>query len=183
MTITVGTNSYISISDATTYFNESLAYAGVWQSLDPGTQEQALVTATRMLDRQTWQGLPTANPQSLQWPRTGVTDKYNQPVDPSSVPQNIIYAECELAMAIYSDPTVQTNKDNSSNIKSVKGGPAEVQFFRPINAGRFPTIVQELISQFLSGGTPAGMVSGNCGESKFDPRISSNDYNTTRGYS
>lgn len=183
MTITVGINSYINLSDATAYFNESLAYSSIWQTLDPGTQEQTLVTATRMLDRQTWQGLPTATPQALQWPRTGVIDKYNLPVDPSSVPQAIIYAECELAMAIYADPTVQTNKNTTTNVKSVKGGPAEVQFFRPVNGGRFPTIVQELVGQYMSGSTPIGMVSGNCTESKFDPRIPSNDFNTTRGYS
>lgn len=49
-TVTVGTNSYISVTDANTYFGER--YGGdAWTSLSSTLKEQALITATRKIDR------------------------------------------------------------------------------------------------------------------------------------
>lgn len=184
MALIVGTNSYISVVDATTYFNDSLS-SGDWAGVDPDTQSQSLITATRMLDRATWQGSKTVAAQALQWPRTGVTDRYSNPVDSVAVPPQVINATCELALAIVLDPTVQTVKNQNSNIKTIKAGPAEVTFMRPVVAGRFPTIIQELIGQFLSAAkniaTP--IVTGNCDSSHFDPSDPRYNYDIIRGFS
>lgn len=184
MTITVGTNSYITVANANTYFASSLSNDD-WSALDDDTKERALITATRMIDRQIWSGAKTSDAQALQWPRTGVIDSYGNDVSSGSVPQAIIDATCELALAIYQDPTIQTTKSTSTNTKRVKAGSAEVEFFRPQKIGRFPTLVQELIGQFLGGANalPTPYASGTDYSSKIDPSVCGNDYNVNEGFS
>lgn len=169
MTLVVGTNSYISAANSDTYFSVSLR-AETWDGYDTELKEKALITATRMMDRQTWQGAKTSSGQALEWPRSGVYDKYGNSVDSASVPVAITNATCELAFSLLSDPAVETNSNTSKNIKSVKAGPTGVSYFRPTRGGRFPTIIQELIGQYLGsyGGISAPAVTGNDGESSFD---------------
>lgn len=171
MALVVGTNSYVSRADATTYFADSLRSAS-WVALADTTKDQALVTATRMLDRQLWAGTKTSDSQELEWPRTGVTDAYGNVVDPDTVPQSIIDACCELALSLALNPSGETNANAGSNIKRVSAAKGtDIEFFRPTTAGRFPTIVQELIRGFLGGTSSVasigGEVSGNCGVSQF----------------
>lgn len=144
-------------------------FAGVLHGADflaasADAQKQALVAASRMLDRQTWQGLPVAavpSPQPLQWPRTGVVDKYGQAVSSASIPVNVIQGAYELADAILGDASVQTNTSTGSNVKreALRVGriSLEEEKFRSDvgTAGRFPTIIQELLGQYLGGGAAA----------------------------
>lgn len=171
MALTVGTNSYISRADASTYFTDSLRNSS-WTALSDSTKDQSLVTATRMLDRQVWMGEKTLPSQSLQWPRTGVTDAYGDAVDSVIVPQAIKDACCELALSLALNPSGETNANASSNIKRVSATKGtDIEFFRPTTAGRFPTIVQELVKAFLgsidTSASLGGEVTGNCGVSQF----------------
>lgn len=170
MTLTVGENSYISVDDANNYFLDSLRNED-WDALDEERKAQALITATRMIDRQTWSGEKTSGAQDLQWPRTGVTDKYGNEVASDSVPQAILDATCELALSLTADASVETKSNTSANIKQLKAGSASIEYFRPTRGGRFPTIVQELIGQFLgssASSSSGGAVYGNCDRSQFD---------------
>lgn len=172
MSLVVGTNSYISRVDANTYFADSLRDAS-WNALSDSTKDQALVTATRMLDRQNWTGTKTSPTQALQWPRTGVTDVDGNSVDSSIVPQSILDACCELALSLALNPAVETNTSSGSNIKRVSAAKGtDIEYFRPTTGGRFPTIVQELIRALLGGSgsssTIGGEAYGNCGQSQFE---------------
>lgn len=179
-TIVVGTNSYIDTDDADAYFGDSLR-ADNWDALDTDIKSKALITATRMLDRQTWMGEKADDAQALQWPRTGVTDKYGNAVSDASVPQQILDATCELALMLTTDASVETKSNTNGNTKYLKAGEAEIGYFRPTRGGRFPTIIQELIAQFLAGAASAGSggsyATGTCEESKF----SCNPYGLTNG--
>lgn len=171
MSLVVGTNSYISRANADTYFLDSLRNTS-WSALSTTVKDQALITATRMIDRQTWAGAKTSSSQALQWPRTGVTDAYGNAVDSSAVPQAVIDATCELALALALDPTIETNTSSGSNIKRVSAAKGtDIEFFRPTSGGRFPTIIQELLKAFTGGSASVasvgGEVSGNCGVSQF----------------
>lgn len=105
MTITVGVNSYVSVDDADTYFDGRL-YADDWTSVSTGDQEKALVMARRVIDQQQFTGERTSADQLLAWPRTGISG-----VDSSTVPQDVVDAQCELALAfVRSDLTL--NDDN-----------------------------------------------------------------------
>ena len=148
------------IQAATNYFLAS-PHAAAFQAASSDTQKQYLVTATRMLDRQRWVGTrtDTATPQPLEWPRTGVPSKEGISFPDDEVPLDIILGSYELANALLGDAAVQSSQDSGSNTKRAKRkvGDLEIEdeYFRPTFgglAGRFPTIVQELVGCFLAGG-------------------------------
>jgi len=68
MTLTVGTNSYVSEADATTYF-ETRIDSSNWTSATTANKEAALVTATQLIDNNAWIGYAVSSTQALAWPR------------------------------------------------------------------------------------------------------------------
>ena len=70
MALTKGTNSYVTLEEAETYFEGRLD-AAAWTSVDDSFKEQALITATSMLDYMNWAGVAVSQSQSLAFPRTG----------------------------------------------------------------------------------------------------------------
>ena len=62
------------VQDATDYLAAKLG--STWATATTLQQQQAIITATRMLDRAvTWDGTKTVSTQALQWPRDGVTNQ------------------------------------------------------------------------------------------------------------
>jgi len=151
MPLTVGTNSYITVANADAYLVYAIN-AGNWSASDTAIKESALISATRMLDRQPWAGSKTqaAPTQLLQWPRTGLTDRDGNALSDSVVPQEIIDATCELAVELINNPALASQPDTSSNIKRVKADTVEIEYIRAKNGPRFPTIITELIGLWLS---------------------------------
>jgi hypothetical protein len=161
MALEVGVNSYISVDDADGYFEDAL-HAGSWSEATSGVRAQSLVTATRMLDRQKWRGSKTTSDQDLAWPRSGLSDVEGLPIDPDEVPDFMLDATCELALALIEDADIQNQADTGSNISRLKAGPAEIQYFASGTSGpRFPIIIHELIGSYLAGSTlPLPFASG-----------------------
>ena len=179
MAVVVGTNSYISNTDADTYFDDAL-HGADWVSATETTQDQALVTAFRMLDRQTWEGAKTVSAQAQEFPRTGLTDKDGNVVGSVNVPQEILDGQAELALALIQDLNVQTNANTGTNVKEVDAKGVSVTFFNPSDSDeefRFPTIVQELVSPFLSSALSliGGTAFGSSEASSFDENYGLNN--------
>lgn len=113
VTITVGTNSYISLADAKTYFSTRL-YADAWTAADDDTKSSALIMATRKIDRQKFNGQKANYDQTLKFPRAFyLGQRYNRKfgltIDnvrgagwyvETEVSNDVIYAVCEEAAAI-----------------------------------------------------------------------------------
>jgi hypothetical protein len=125
----VGTNSYIAVADALTYFDNRL-FADAWTTATPDQQAQSLVMATRAIDRQPLMGRKKSfdtdandNPlQALEFPRaysyqihdiwrgwfkTAIEDEFETLyVEGASmwadvnVPQSVLDATCEEALAL-----------------------------------------------------------------------------------
>ena len=181
MALVVGTNSYIDVADANTYFADAI-HAEVWEVATPDDKAKALVTATRYLDRQKWNGskYQDAPTQVLDWPRSGLTDAEGNEVDETAVPQEILDATCELALALLANPALQDQDSTGSNIKKMKAGSVELEFIRGTAGKRFPTIIDELIGLWLTSRSSAytGLfVSGADNESSL-----SDSFDLTRGY-
>jgi hypothetical protein len=172
----VGTDSYVTVAEADAYHLASIHGAN-WTAAVNLTKEQALLTATRMLERQEWVGTKTSPVQALDWPRTGVTYPDGTPVPSATVPQFIKDAECELALALINDQSVQINEDTSNNIRRLKAGSAEIEYFRPTSGSRFPTIVAELVNFYLA--SAAGFSAPNWGDVETETQIS--DFEVTDG--
>lgn len=151
MALTEGVNSYGSRVDANTYFSDSLR-STTWAGYTNSQKDQALVEATRVLERQPWLGEKEVSTQDLQFPRTGLTDRLGNSIDASTSLEIIKEAQYEYAIALLQDVTLLNNKDaTGNNIKKLKAGPAEIEYFSAERGTRFPLILQDLIGSFLSG--------------------------------
>ena len=179
MALVVGTNSYIDLTDAETYFLHKI-HAADWDAATDPTKTDALVSATAMLDRQQWIGAQTAPKpgQALDWPRTGVTDEEGTAVASDAVPQFMKDATCELALALIQDLTVQSNADTGSNIKALKAGSAEIHYFKGTDGSRFPTIIHEIIGHYLLNS--AAYTSPYYGATEAETGLT--DHDLSRGY-
>lgn len=154
MALQVDVNCYLSRVDAEAYLGDAL-HAVAWMAAEGATKDQSLVTATRMLDRQDWVGERATDVQVLDWPRTGVTDENGVEVPSDETPQFILDATCELAVALLTDLAVQSSPDQSTNIRRMKAGSAEIEYFVGKSGARFPTIVHELIGRYLANSSSA----------------------------
>lgn len=174
--LVVGTNTYVSRADADAYAGDSLALSG-WLLLPASTRDAALLTAFKLLERQVWQGIPTAGAGTTpHFPATGVTDCYGNAVDENTVPQQIEDAQIELAWLLTQDAELEGSTSTGGSVKKAQAGSASVEFFNRDGSPdyavtRFPPNVHELVKCFLSSSLLASgaEVVGADGESIFDP--------------
>jgi hypothetical protein len=154
-TVTINTRTYTTYGDvagATIYFDASIAGAP-WADLDPTTQARALKTATDVFDRLGWVGEVTDSAQALAWPRVGVTDRNSNPIDSTIIPDDVIDACYELALALAQDSSILTSSDGTgSKIKEVASGSDRVSYFTWVDGTRWPTQVTDIIGLYLSNG-------------------------------
>jgi hypothetical protein len=166
-TITIETNdydSYLSVAEATAYLAARLD-AGAWTSATTDDKGRALVSATRLIDRRIYMGAKTSDTQALQFPRTGlVCDGIEVASD--TVPQKVLDATAELALAILNDLSTLAKTDFSeAQTRRLRAGSAEIEFFEAttgpstiLGKQYFPDVVNDLLRCFFSA--PAGVGSG-----------------------
>jgi hypothetical protein len=75
MALVLNTNSYVAVADAETYF-ETRIDAATWNAASNALKEEALVTATQLIDNRSWIGSAVSSSQALAWPRKN-TSHYN----------------------------------------------------------------------------------------------------------
>lgn len=171
-TVTIsGTNyttCYISVADADTYANGSVSEGAV--AYRAGTTDEKgrwLLTATRMLDRQQWAGDDIEANAPNKWGRTGIAD-----VDDDTVPQQVLDATVELAMALAGGSLAESALNTGAQQKRVKAGTAEVENFRTRSAElrRFPLPVHELIGKWLKSSSGSSLAGKSFGVDRESPR-------------
>jgi len=69
MALVLNTNSYVTAVEADTYFDTRIDSAN-WFAAAIEIQEQALVTATQLVDDHAWIGSAISSTQALAWPRS-----------------------------------------------------------------------------------------------------------------
>lgn len=173
---------YATLDEANAYMTGKYGVS-MWfdSTTDPETKKRLLVTATRILDRQKWQGTPTGlSGQQLAWPRTGL-----ECVAEDEIPEKLVYACVELANLILEGSDVESNvRPGVQTLQMIKAGSVQLQYFRDAEStftkgARFPTVVQELIGKWLGGGGAAVAPSlsyGTDGES-----VTNEDYGFNQG--
>jgi len=146
MTITVGTDTYISVTDADDYFSSRYGYDS-WALLDNTNKEKALVSATQHLDLLcNWYGYKSDSDQDLEFPRSSSS------IDADPTPQDIKDAECEIAFAITS--TGSTVTDGGDALTELKAGSVTMKFKATSTSN---PIVNDLTLKLLA---PYGSCSG-----------------------
>jgi hypothetical protein len=95
-------NSFLTRTEADTYFAEDRLFVDEWTSATTPTKEVALRWSTRILSEAVeWHGAPTTTSQSLPWPRIGIEDFSNeQTVSPDVVPPFIKRICADLALEL-----------------------------------------------------------------------------------
>lgn len=165
--VTIGSSDYIvysSLTDADAYFNASVQF-DEWDAFTEDQKRRGLVSATRLIDRQRWQGEKTEQgspTQDLEFPRDDLTDCSGDPVSSDDSLDLAVEASQLLAFDLLDGQELETSATTEDLTKRLKAGSVEIENFRAdANAAtRFPTDVMELLGCFLSGGAAiAGSIS------------------------
>lgn len=152
--ISIGGNDYEvydSVANADIYFAASVN-APNWTAAITADKEKALVSATRVFEKMTWDGEKTSDAQALQHPRTGLTDRNGTEVSSVVIHQDVLNGFFETAESILGADTVETSSSTDSSTKKVKAGSVEVEFFSTSSRGgtRLPTQIHEYLSPYLA---------------------------------
>ena len=134
-------NAYASVSQADSYLLADVTYA-TWDANDNDTKGRYLVSATRLLDAQSW--------------RSG----YDAQIERESV-TDIINASILIANAVSNGNTeILGNTATEPQQKRLKAGSVEIENFRDFNSASFtgskstdfPPAILALLKPYLAGG-------------------------------
>ena len=150
MALSKGINSYATVAEADTYFEDRLDASG-WTSADATQKAQALVTATATLDELNWIGIAISDSQALAFPRNG---EYFDPrkgtvvtLSSTTVPSRIITATFELAFHLLSNDNVLDDTGTVTNL--VVGSISLTDIRKP---SKTPPQVKRIIKPLLLNG-------------------------------
>ncbi len=133
-TVSIGGNDYavfITVADADAYLAGDVSRALFWAGLAADPKKRALISATRML---------LALPYCDEVP------------DPTQDPADAVLQEVTamLGSDLAANPKLFADATGNSNIKVVKAGSAQVEFFSPVAGG--PPIPLALWNRLLAAG-------------------------------
>jgi hypothetical protein len=130
---------YADVAFADRYLAADASRADAWQALTAtGAKERALVSATRLLQRQTW--------------NAGVAPDVAMPVEIVQEAASLLAADIAAA------PGIGDSGSTASNVKSVGAGPARVEFFAPTVGTPLPMAAFALLlSAGLLGARPGAV--------------------------
>ena len=120
-------NSYVTLAEANTYF-ETVPSSTQWDNKTDDKKNRALIAATRWIDTLVYYGDRCDDDQALKFPRT------NYQVDGvelacTLIPQNIKYAQFELANALANDTDAITGSTGTDgNFEEVKLRDIQVKY-------------------------------------------------------
>lgn len=143
MALVKGTNSYVTVAEANSYFENRL-HSESWDAASESVKAKALVTATKILDQYSWEGEAEDELQPLAFPRVGYyfEPRLNMIIDLRDVPNRVIEATYELALHLM-DNDVQAA---SSSVKSLRVGPISLE---NITTSKTPSSVTKLVKPLL----------------------------------
>ena len=142
--VVTGADSYISVTDATTYFDNHSAPT-TWTSSNTAKKEGALRYATTSVDGMfLFTGEVFSLTQPLAWPRSDATDYEDRTIATNTVPQRVKDATCELALLHLTKPLNQ-NYDRGGETKIEEVGPIKVEYFSNASVEPFIPMIVRII--------------------------------------
>lgn len=166
MALTVGTDTYISITDATAYLTANYlstdAKLIAWNALTDGNKEVLLRKATKVIDQQPVAGFKVQTSQALAFPRYAYTDVgvrninalYNvfegdEWYQQTAVPDAVKYAQCEIAIDAI-NPSARATMQREG-VKSFSLGSLS-ESYGSGRANSLPSAAKELLAPIMGGG-------------------------------
>jgi hypothetical protein len=149
MALIKGTNSYVTVLEADTYFSDRLDVTA-WTSASEDRKSQALITATSMLDDLTWNGAATDSSQKLAFPRSGYyfDPRLGITVEMINIPSRISNACSQLANHLLNNDGLL---DDTGSVIDLNVGGISLSKIR--NPSKVPSTVKRLIRPLLSNTT------------------------------
>lgn len=175
-TITISGNEYVanaSVAEADAHLAVDPTRGTAWTALSTDAKGAHLVAATRRLNLLRWQGSKALGAlQADAFPRTGLTYADGTAVPTDVAPDAVAHATALLAGSIELDNEAGSSGSSGTNVKRVKAGSAEVEFFRqqtgvPLQDETAYELVREFLASWASG-IGAGEAYGTDGASAFD---------------
>ena len=174
-TLTINTIDYISYAsqqEADDFLAVDPTRGAAWAALDDTTKQSHLVAATRRIDLFEFSGEKTGGESQLNaWSRTGATCNGDPVTVTDDVPIGIENATILIAGTIAITPAVANQGSSGTNIKRVRAGTAEVEFFQPQDGVPIEDeTAYSLLACFLanaSTGAGFGLAAGVSSESEF----------------
>jgi hypothetical protein len=153
-------DSYATLSEAEVYLASHPFYS-VWDAAGSEAQEQALIRATKAIDRLPLSGAKYDSDQTLEFPR--VPEEYIS-VDPwplevaedySEVPQRVIDACCEEALAILRWGTSMRLANQQRGVSSISlGAGVSESYVGGAGRGLLSQEARELMSPWIARSVP-----------------------------
>lgn len=114
MALVLNTNSYVTVVEADAYFETRIDSAS-WFAATDEVKEQALVTATQIVDENAWIGSAVSPSQVLAWPRKNAMyydSKLGQNIEISNseIPSRVKVAVYEQALHLIDNEDLLANK-------------------------------------------------------------------------
>jgi len=120
-------NSYVTLAEANIYF-ETVPDSSTWTNKSDDNKNRALIAATRWIDSLVFYGDRCDNGQALKFPRNNY-EVDDVELNCSLIPNNIKYAQYELARALANDTEAMTgNIGTAGNFEEVKLGDIQVKY-------------------------------------------------------
>lgn len=150
MTLTVGTNSYISIANADIYW--SARNDSVWSAASDAEKEKALIEATQYIDGNYEFIGEYITSNTLAWPRNFVYVTHGnfagKTIDSNTIPQAVKDACCELALEALS-ARLMAIKDRGGAVKREKVDVVEVEYSDFAPSGKTYNFATSLLKPLL----------------------------------
>lgn len=124
MTLAVGTNSYVTLTEANAYFADKL-HTAEWDAALNAAKEKALKEACKRMNRLAFAGQKLTSTQLLAFPR--MMPQFNRIgvisfTTDGGAPQTVRDAQCEEALALLRYGNSARAKAQEQNVVSVKFG-------------------------------------------------------------
>lgn len=173
------------VADADSYLAAKIG--STWSTFTTLKKQQCIVSAARMLSTAVlYSGEVTVAGQPLAWPRDGATNACTGTAVPNgTTPDDMAFAQYELAQILGDDATVLASSGSGTNTKRVKAGTAEVEFFTPTigtnSETRLPTVVNDIAGCYVDRPNISGGSFGTTVDDA-DPGYCKDDFDKSEGY-
>lgn len=152
--LVVGTNTLITLAEHDAYALGSARAAEVWDfaGVNAPRSIQYIITAMRILSRYRYEGTRTVSTQALPFPRNGLTNLEDVALVDNTTPNEIKWAQSELAISLAEKASLETDTASEQLIKSVNAQGTSVSFFAASYAAKpsaLPAHILQMIRPFL----------------------------------
>ena len=160
MTLVLNTNSYVDSTSADTYFVTRIDSA-TWDAAADSLKEEALVTATQIIDNHPWIGSAVSSSQALAWPRKNAIYHSNRlglqiTVGNTVVPSEVKVAVYEQALHLVNNEDLLTG--STQTYESITVGSISISDSNGdvTRISKSPSLVTNRLKDFVKSGASSG---------------------------